>query len=212
MGSGGSRVLRGSALLHEVGKRILVRYLSDRGYSDVVAASGILDGAEGIDLFYAAAGRRVGVKVKVDSYYGVDPAKIADRDLIFYRASTDSYGLEAISDSNTRQPGWVQRSRADELYYYCLALGQTEDEVAALMEEPDEVFFGELKVERDGLRIIPMPGLRAWFEKSAERFTPRPVLTDGRSAWYRIVPCGEVDASVDGVRDAGPVFGTFARS
>jgi hypothetical protein len=26
------------------------------------------------------------------------------------------------------------------------------------------------------------------------------------------VPCGEVDAGVDGVRDAGPVFGTFARS
>lgn len=205
-------MLRGSALLHEVSKRILVRYLCDRGYSDVAVASGMVDGAEGIDLFYTAGGRRIGVKVKADPYYGVDPAKVADRDLVFYRPSTDSYGLEAIADSNTRQPGWVQRSHADELYYYCLALGQTEDEVAALMEEPDTVFFGELKVERDDLRIVPMPGLRAWFDKSAERFTPRPVLTDGRSAWYRIVPRAEVDGAVAGVRDAGPVFGALPRA
>ncbi len=204
-------MLRGSALLHEVGKRILMRYLRDRGYSDVAAAGGMIDGAEGIDLFYTAGHRRVGVKVKADSYFGVDPAKIADRDLIFYRASTDSYGLEAIADSNTRQPGWVQRSRADELYYYSLALGQNEEEVAALMEEPDEVFFGELKVERDDLRILPIPGLQAWFDKSADQFMPRPVITDGRSAWYRIIPRSVVDSAVAGVQDVGPVFGALAR-
>jgi hypothetical protein len=205
-------VLKGSALLHGVSLRILVRYLRDRGYGDVGVAGGILDGAEGIDLFYSAAGRRTGIKVKADSYYGTDPAMIANRELVFYRTCTDSYGLETIADSNTRQPGWVQRSRADELYYYCIALGQTEDEVAALMEEPDGVFFGELKVERDNLRIVPMAGLRAWFDASADRFATRPVLTEGRSAWYRIVPRAEVDSAVAGVRDVGAVFGAFVRS
>ncbi|KAF0207302.1 MAG: hypothetical protein Q8S43_06255 [Actinomycetota bacterium] len=205
-------MLKGSALLHEVSLRILVRYLRDRGYSDAIVAGGMQDGAEGIDLFYSAGGRRIGIKVKADSYYGTDPAKIANRELIFYRTSTDSYGLETIADSNTRQPGWVQRSRADELYYYCIALGQTEDEVSALMEEPDEVFFGELKVERDNLRIVPMPGLRAWFDTSADRFATRPVLSEGRSAWYRIVPRAEVDGAVAGIRDVGAVFGAFGRS
>jgi len=205
-------MLRGSALLHEVSKRILVRHLRDQGYADVAAAGGMVDGAEGIDLYYSSGGQHIGVKVKADSYYGIDPSKIADRDLLYYRASTDSYGLEVIADSNTRQPGWVQCSRADQLFYYSIALGQTEDEVAALMEEPDEVFFGELRVERDDLRVMPMQGLRTWFEKSAERFTPRPVLTDGRSAWYRIVPREEVDKAVQGIRDDGPVFGALARS
>lgn len=205
-------MLKGSALLHEVSLRILVRYLRDRGYSDAVVAGGMQDGAEGIDLFYSAGGRRIGIKVKADSYYGTDPVKIANRELIFYRTSTDSYGLETIADSSTRQPGWVQRSRADELYYYCIALGQTEDEVSALMEEPDEVFFGELKVERDNLRIVPMSGLRAWFDTSADRFATRPVLTEGRSAWYRIVPRAEVDGAVAGIRDVGAVFGAFGRS
>jgi len=204
-------VLRGNALLHEVGKRILVRYLRDRGYADAEIADGIVNGAEGIDLYYSTGGRRVGVKVKADSYFGVDPAKIADRDLVYYRAATDSYGLETIADSNTRQPGWVHCSRADELYYYSLVLGQTEDEVAALMGEPDEVFFSELRVERDDLRVVPMEGLREWFDKSSERFTPRPVLTDGRAAWYRIVPRDEVDSAVAGIRKGGPVFGTLAR-
>jgi len=205
-------MLRGSALLHAVSKRILARYLRDHGYVDVTTAGGMVDGAEGIDLYYSSGGTRIGVKVKADSYYGIDPQKIADRELLYYRASTDSYGLETIADSNTRQPGWVQCSRADQLFYYSIALSQTEDEVAALMEEPDEVFFGELRVERDDLRIVPMQGLRTWFEHSAERFTPRPVLTDGRSAWYRIVPSGEVDKAVAGIRDEGSVFMAFARS
>lgn len=204
-------MLRGSALLHEVSKRILVRYLRDRGYADAAVAGSMLDGAEGIDLYYTAAGRRLGVKVKADSYYGVDPSKIADRDLVYYRTSTDSYGLEMIADASTRQPGWVQCSRADELYYYSVALGQTEEEIAALMEEPDEVFFSELRVERDDLRVVPMAGLRDWFDKSAERFTARPVVTDGRSAWYRIVPRDAVDRAVTGVRDAGPVFASLTR-
>ncbi len=204
-------MLRGSELLHAVAGRILVRYLRGKGYSDAMLTADILDAAEGVDLTYTSAGRRIGVKIKADSYYGIDPQKVSDRDLSFYRNETHSYGFEAIADAATRQPGWLQRSGADELYYYRLALGQTEEEIAALMEEPDEVFFGELKVERDVLKVLPMRELQAWFEATGDRYTSRPVVTNGHAAWYRIVPEADVEASVKGMRDAGPVFSAIVR-
>lgn len=203
--------LSGSALLHEVAKRILARYLQDKGYTDVVIARGMLDGAEAVDLTYSSGGKRLGVKVKADSYYGLDQAKIARRELTYYRAESGSYGLESISDTFTRQPGWVQRSRAEELYYYRLVLDQPEDEVAALMGEPDEVFFAEIRVERDDLRILPMQALREWFEATGDRYTPRPVMTDGRSAWYRIIPDADVERGVPGTRRVGSVFPVLVR-
>jgi hypothetical protein len=203
-------MLRGSALLHCIAERIIVRYLNQQGYRDV-ALTGILGDAEGIDITYMESGRRQSVKLKADSYFGTDPAKISDRELMFYRPDTHSYGLEVIANTATREPGWVFRSRADVLFYYRLALGQSEDEVAALAEEPDDVFFSELEVERDDLRIIPMPVLRSWFDRAVDHYTPRPVLGEGRSAWYRIVPEGDVESAVQGIRHAGSVFGSFVR-
>lgn len=201
----------GSTLLHEVAKRILARYLKSKGYGDVVITKAMLDGAGAIDLTYSSGGSRIGVKIKADAYYGTDPHMIARRDLTYYRPETGSYGLEAIADTFSRQPGWVQRSRADELFYYRLVLSQSEEEIAALMQEPDDVFFSEIKVERDDLRILPMPALRQWFETSGERFMPRPVQAEGRTAWYRIIPESEVESGVQGVRKVGPVFASVAR-
>ncbi len=204
-------MLRGSELLHGVAERILLGYLRGKGFSDATLTGDMLDEAEGIDLTYTIGGRRTGVKIKADSYYGVDVSKIADRDLVFYRSETNSYGLEAIANAATRQPGWLQRSSADELFYYRLVLAQTEDEVAALMEEPDEVFFAELKVERDSLKVLPMLALRAWFEATGDRYTSRPVVTEGRAAWYRIVPQSDLESAVVGVRDMGRVFPALVR-
>ncbi|MHB1342270.1 MAG: hypothetical protein ACYC77_10685 [Coriobacteriia bacterium] len=204
-------ILSGSTLLHEVAKRVLARYLKDKGYSGVEIARGMLDGAEAVDLTYSSAGKRLGVKVKADPYYGLDPEKTSRRDLTYYRPQSESYGLESISDTFTRQPGWVQRSRADELYYYRLVLDQPEDEVAALMGEPDDVFFAEIRIERDDLRILPMRSLREWFEATGDRYTPRPVMTDGRSAWYRIIPDVDVERGVAGVRRVGSVFSALVR-
>lgn len=205
-------MLRGSQLLHGVAKRILLAYVRGRGFSDAALADDIRDEAEGIDLTFITAGRRVGVKIKADSYYGVDPAKISDRDLVFYRAEGSTYGFEAIANAATRQPGWLQRSSADELYYYRLALSQTEEEVAALMEEPDGVFFTELKVDRDSLKILPMRALQGWFEVTGDRYMSRPVVTDGQAAWYRIVPQADVDSAIQGMRDVGPVFVSLSRT
>ncbi|MCE5190757.1 MAG: hypothetical protein LLG08_03210 [Actinomycetia bacterium] len=202
-------MLRGTELLHAVAERVIVRYLHGRGFTDASLAGDMLDYAEGIDIAFTADGRRNGIKVKADSYYGTDPGKISDRDLIFYRAESGTYGFEAIADAVTRQPGWLQRSSADELYYYRFVLGQTEDEVAALMEEPDEIFFGELKVERDSLKVFPMRELQAWFETTRDRYVSRPVVTSGRAAWHRIVPASDVESAVTRWRDLGSIFSSL---
>lgn len=199
-------MLRGPVLLHEVAKRIILRALHNKGFRDAALTGDMLGEAEGIDLTYTTGGVKTTVKIKADSYYGVDPSKIADREMVFYRAENSTYGFEVIADSVTRRPGWMQRSSAGELFYYRLALGQTESEVAALMEEPDEVFFAELKVERDDLKVLPMRAVQDWFESAGEGYMSRPVTTDGRSAWHRIVPEADVESNVPGVRDLGPVF------
>jgi len=195
--------------MHEVGKRILGQYLVTAGARDVELAPPMRSDATGIDIRRLEGPETVSAKVKVDYYCGTDPAKIGDRDLVFYRADTSSYALEAIADTATRAAGWVQTSLADQLLYYRLAIPRPEAEIAALLESPDGVFFSELGVERDDLRIVPMTQLRAWFERSNDRYPPRPVVTAGRSAWYRIVPMAELEAAVPGVRVVGPVYGSL---
>ncbi|MCL4078519.1 hypothetical protein MX659_02735 [Coriobacteriia bacterium Es71-Z0120] len=197
---------RGSRLLHDVALRILVRHLVLAGCTDVVPRTDAMSSAQGVDLEYVRGGQRRTAKVKADAYAGDDQQKVADRSLLFYRERTGFYGLETLADTFSRQPGWVQRSQADELLYYRVAIAQTEDEVAALMDEPDEVFFSELAVERDDLRIVPMRALQQWFATAGERYAPRPVLTDGRSSWYRLVPETDLEANVPGIERVGSIF------
>jgi len=198
--------LIGGALAHEVGKRILVAYLARTGCVDVVPTPTLREDPQGIDIRYNRAGMARAAKVRVDSYYGSDPVKTADRSLPLYRGETRTYALEETADVATRTPGWVQTSRADELLYYRIAIPRPEPEIAALLAAADGVFFSELGLERDDLRIIPMAGLRDWFRTVHERYTPRPVMRDGRSSWNRIVPFDELDTEVAGVRDVGGVY------
>ncbi len=196
--------LGGSALHHAVACRILGRHLARNG---ATAAVRVPEAGETgrADLTFTRGGRARAVKVKADPYFGTDPGKIADRRLTFYRREGSDYAFEAISHSVTRQPGWIFNSEADDLYYYFLALGQPEREVAALVAEPDDVFFGELAVDRDDLHVIRMAPLRQWFEASFEQYTPRPVLVGDHSAWYRIVPRAVLAAAVP-VTVTGSVF------
>jgi hypothetical protein len=200
--------LYGGALLQSVAARILERYLCESGATGVMAVNGDADPSRlaGVDIVCSRGGTGIKVKVKPDAYYGTDPRKIADHDLTFYRTPISCYAFETISHHITRDPGWMFNSMADELYYYFLALDQTEDEVAALMDGPDEVFFAELSVERDDLHVLPMPPLREWFEAQHERYTPRPVQLGDHSGWYRIIPVTDIDGSVPGVSRKGPVF------
>lgn len=198
--------LAGSTLLHEVAKRILGRYQERTGATDVLVTRALRDEALGLDLQYTNGQERRSAKIKADSYFGVDPVKVADRSLPYYRAQTNSYGLESVANTETREPGWLSRSQADDLFYYRLVIAQPEDKVAELLDAPDATFFSELAVERDELRIIPMQALRKWFATAQDRYMPRPVMTDGRPAWYRIVSEKDLDAEVPGVRNVGSVY------
>lgn len=200
----------GAVLLQKVAQRIIAAYLSKAGYADVRI---VTDGGpgSGVDIAYSLSGRRGRIKIKSDSYFGTDPAKVCDRDLVFYRPDAGHYAFESISNNMTREPGWMFNSEADELYYYYIALTQPEDEVAALLGEPDEVFFSELKVERDQLQVLPMRQTQHWFEEHYEEYTPRPVTVGDHSAWYRLIPRADIEGSLPGIRSLGPVFQTVAR-
>jgi hypothetical protein len=194
--------------LQTVAERIMARYLT-RGMSrDVEIVSHFeIYTTRGIDITYTdSAGERRAVKVKADPYFGTDTNKIGDRSLAFYRADTHTFAFESVANASTHEPGWMVDSEADDLYYYYLALGQEEDEVRALLREPDEVFFSEIRVERDDLFVLPMARAREWFATHAEEYPPRPVFAGGASAWYRIVPRDAVRNQVQGVRIVGPVF------
>jgi hypothetical protein len=201
----------GAPLLQAVAQRIIARHLGSGPSPDAQVVSGFATFASrGIDLTYSLNGERRTAKVKADPYFGTDSAKIGDRSLAFYRADTGTLALEAVADATTKQPGWMLDSAADDLCYYYLALEQAEDEVHALLGEPDEVFFSELLVERDELIIVPMHEARTWFEINADAYPPRPVFLGSTSAWYRLVPRAVLQSQLPGVRIVGPVFASLA--
>lgn len=198
--------LTGTTLIHEVGKRILAKYLESQGSRDIELSAVARIDPIGVDIRRTEGGSLIAAKVKVDCYCGTDPAKIADRDLMFYRNDTASYALESIADTTTRAAGWVQNSMADQVLYYRLAVTRPEAEVAALYNSPDAVFFSELGVERDDLRVVPMRELRSWFESAGERYAPRPVISGDHSSWQRLVPMADLEAAVSGIRVVNSVY------
>jgi hypothetical protein len=203
--------LTGGRLLDAVAQRILIRYLRRAGGSGVMAVDWAMDPQRltGVDIVYTRAGNSVRAKVKPDSYFGTDSRKVSDQNLPFYRGAGNAYAFETISHHVTREAGWMVNSAADELMYYFLALGQSEEIVAMLANEPDEVFFSELAVERDDLHVMPMAPLRAWFEANQEKYMPRPVMLGDHSGWYRIVPVGDIASAVPGIQVKGPVFASL---
>ncbi|MHB9003451.1 MAG: hypothetical protein ACYC6C_05230 [Coriobacteriia bacterium] len=205
--------LSGAVLLQAVAQRILVGYLNRIGHADARPVSNPSRGqmGVGVDLTYTGGGRTVKVKVKPDSYFGTDPAKVGDRSLVFYRPDAGHYAFESISNSMTREPGWMFNSDAGELYYYYVALAQTEDEIAVLYGEPDDIFFSELKVERDELRILPMRATQDWFNSHFEEYAPRPANVWERSAWYRLIPRSDLEGAVTGIRVISPIYSAVAR-
>jgi hypothetical protein len=199
--------LEGTQLLHAVAERIIAEYLRRDGRMDVRVnrESGLAARADKVDISFITPSGAHGIKVKSDPYIGNDPGKAADRARSFYRTDAKAYALETVA--STRQPGWLFSSAADDLYYYYLAIEQTEAEVATLFKEPDEMFFATLAVAIDELHVLPMGALRAWFEPRQESYPTRPVVRDGAAAWYRLVPRADVLAGVPGVQVIGSVFG-----
>lgn len=203
----------GAALLHRVSERIIRAYLLSEGMRDVESASldGIEDLGESVDLRYSKLGDTRRAAVKADPYYGRDPVKADDRDMSFYRSDSGQYAFETIAHHVTRDPGWLVRSDADELLYYLVAIEQPEEEVAALASEPDEVFFGELRVGRDSLSVMPMADVRDWLASHEQATMSRPVRVGSHSAWFAIVSRDELEFGLDTIRTVGPIFDNAAK-
>jgi hypothetical protein len=194
--------------LQQVAERVVAHYLVHAGMDEVQIVSPFdVYRARGISLVANAPdGERHTYKVKADPYFGADPAKIAQRSLPFYRAETQMLSFEEIADAESREPGWIVGSDADELLYYLLAVAQEEDEVEALLAERDEIFLSEIRIERDELLALPMHALQEWFSHAADGYPPRPVVRAGNASWHRLVPRKDVQTNVAGVRLIGPVF------
>lgn len=200
--------LRGLELLQFVAERIISRYLKREGMTDisVVSMSRRNGHGDGVDLTYSRLGRSVRVKVKADPYYGLNPSKSSDMSLPFYRADSGEYALEVVAHHVTRDPGWMFRTDAEELFYYCLAIDSTEEEVAAAASMPDDGFFSGIEVVRDALFIMPVEDVRVWFARHHEEFSSRPVRIGSHSAWYRIIPRNELTHAVGSIVEVGPIF------
>ena len=196
------------ALLQQVAERIITRHLVLRGASraEVTSDPSNPHGRRRGHRLHRRAHRVAAIKVKADPYFGTDSRKIGDRSLAFYRADEGCLAFEAVSNGSTRELGWTLASEAQDLYYYYLALGQTQDEVRALLSEPDEVFFSEIAVERDELLILPMDKVRAWFEDHHQDYSPRPVMHDGVASWYRLVPRADVEKALRRISSSGAIF------
>jgi len=204
--------LTGAALTREVAKRVVGAYLSTHGGVTVAVAPAERPVGDGVDIRYMMAGRPMAARVQADCYFGTDAGAAADRALPMYRMESSTYAIEETADVATKMPGWLFSSQADELLYYRMAIPRPEGEIAALLDSPDDVFFSELGVERDELRIIPLPALRTWFSRQADLFTPRPVFAEGRMSWCRIVPIADLEAAIPQVRVVDSVYRSIGAS
>lgn len=200
----------GFSLLHEVAVRILGDRVRSLGRSDVVTGVAAAQTGRMVDIASVQGPAAVRIKVKSDPYIGDDATSISDRDLPFYRGVSDTMALEAVADAATRSEGWALASQADQLWYYRIALSAPEDEVRALLAEPDAVFYAELPVAADDLAELDMRALRSWFEENMGAYPSRPVAVGGTSSWQRLVPRQMLLDTLPGVHVIGPVFAEIA--
>ena len=136
------------------------------------------------------------IDLKVDSYYGSDPSRkirgLCNPDSGFILLETIGqlqYDRSRMVSANgtlpvrheADVPGWLFTSSADEVYYYFLALLNTETQLNPLYAKYVELVRGnqstdgvenrllqELRVDRDLLVSFPLSEARAWYETVPE--------------------------------------------
>ena len=176
-------------------KRYLTRDIDSRDLRDVHSNPEFYE--KGIDLVLNLpnAQKRT-IDLKVDSYYGSDPSRkirdLCNPDSGFILLETISQlqydRSRKVSTSGTlpvRQkadvPGWFFTSSADEVYYYFLALLNTETQLNPLYakyvelvksnqptDELENRLLRELRVDRDLLVSFSLSEARAWYDTIPE--------------------------------------------
>jgi hypothetical protein len=176
-------------------KRYLTRDKDSRDLRDVHFNPEFYDKDIDLVLNLPNAQKRT-IDLKVDSYYGSDSSRkirdLCNPDSGFILLETISQlqydRSRKVSTSGTlpvRQkadvPGWFFTSSADEVYYYFLALLNTENQLNPLYTEYVELVKGnqptdevenrllrELHVDRDLLVSFSLSEARAWFDTAPE--------------------------------------------
>jgi len=176
-------------------KRYLTRGKDSRDLRDVHSNPEFYDKDIDLVLNLPNAQKRT-IDLKVDSYYGSDPSRkirdLCNPDSGFILLETISQlqydRSRKVSTNGTlpvRQkadvPGWFFTSSADEVYYYFLALLNTETqlnpfyseyvELAKSDQPTDEVenrLLRELRVDRDLLVSFSLSEARAWYDTAPE--------------------------------------------
>jgi hypothetical protein len=176
-------------------KRYLTRDKDSRDLRDVHSNPEFHDKDIDLVLNLPNAQKRT-IDLKVDSYYGSDPSRkirdLCNPDSGFILLETISQlqydRSRKVSTNGTlpaRQkadvPGWFFTSSADEVYYYFLALLNTENQLNPLYTEyvelakdsqpTDEVenrLLRELRVDRDLLVSFSLSEARAWYDVAPE--------------------------------------------
>jgi hypothetical protein len=176
-------------------KRYLTKGKDSRDLRDVHSNPEFYDKDIDLVLNLPNAQKRT-IDLKVDSYYGSDPSRkirdLCNPDSGFILLETISQlqydRSRKVSTNGTlpvRQkadvPGWFFTSSADEVYYYFLALLNTETQLNPLYSEYVELVKGdqptdevenrllrELRVDRDLLVSFSLSEARTWFETVPE--------------------------------------------
>ena len=94
--------------------------------------------------------------------------------------------------------GWMHTSRAEQIWYYFLALDNAPDELDALTGEGARQQGAEVNreqrlldtalVHRDELLILPAAPLKAWFWANLDHFDRRGARNPAYTTWFRRVP------------------------
>jgi hypothetical protein len=180
------------------GMAVVKRYLTEdkdsRDLRDVHSNPEFYD--KGIDfVLNLPNAQKKTIDLKVDSYYGSDPSRrirgLCNPDsgfilfetisqLQYERSRKVSEGTLPVKE-RADVPGWFFTSSADEIYYYFLALLNSETELNPLYAEytelvkgnhpTDEVehrLLGKLRVDRDLLVSFSLSDARAWYETAPE--------------------------------------------
>jgi hypothetical protein len=176
-------------------KRYLTKNKDSRDLRDVHSNPEFYD--KDVDLILNLPNaQKMTIDVKVDSYYGSDPTRkirgLCNPDSGFILLETigqlqydRSRRVSANGTLSVRQkadvPGWFFTSSADEVYYYFLALLNTETQLNPLYSEyvelakanqpTDEVenrLLRELHVDRDLLVSFSLSQARAWYNTVPE--------------------------------------------
>ena len=176
-------------------KRYLTKDKDSRDLRDVHSNPEFYD--KDIDLVLNLPNaRKMTIDLKVDSYYGSDPTRkirgLCNPDSGFILLETIGQlqyeRSRKVSGDGTlpvRQkpdvPGWFFTSSADEVYYYFLALLNTETQLNPLYAKYVELVKGnqptdevenrllrELRVDRDLLVSFSLSNARAWYETASE--------------------------------------------